>query len=265
MNILDCVTYFDEDTILDLRLNILYEHVTKFIITEGEYDHRGRKRKLNFDIKKYSKFADKIVYLPVSDFKNLKDPWAMLEYQRNYSMKAINDFDENTYVIVSDVDEIPNPEKIKEFILGKDKFGVFEQLFFYYKLNLLNTTTMNWHGSKICKKKNLKKPNWLREYKTKKYPWWRFDKPANIKILKDGGWHFSFLYDIEGIINKISSFQHTEFDKDEIKNRDSIIDKINRGEDIFNREFIYKKIDIDNRFPEYIRTNKKKFENWIKK
>ena len=70
MNILDCVTYFDEDTILDLRFNILYEHVTKFIITEGEYDHRGNKRKLNFDINKYSKFADKIIYLPVSDFKD---------------------------------------------------------------------------------------------------------------------------------------------------------------------------------------------------
>jgi len=263
MNILDCVTYFDEDTILDLRFNILYEHVTKFIITEGEYDHRGRKRKLNFDINKYSKFADKIIYFPVSDFKDLKNPWSMLEYQRNYSMKAINDFDDNTFVLVSDVDEIPNPIKIQEFVLGKDKYGVFEQLFFYYKLNFLNTTTTNWHGSKICKKKYLKNPNWLREYKTKKYPWWRIDKPVNVKILKEGGWHFSFLYDIDGIINKISSFQHTEFDKEEFKNRDNIINKINEGKDIFNRNFYYKKIDIDNKFPEYIRKNQNKFENWI--
>ena len=264
MNILDCITYFDEDTILDLRLNILYEHVTKFIITEGEYDHRGRKRKFNFDIKKYSKFSDKIIYFPVGDFKNLKDPWSMLEHQRNYSMKAIKDFDDNTFVLVSDVDEIPDPEKIYEFVKGSYKFGVFEQLLFYYKLNLLNITNSNWHGSKICKKKQLKNPNWLREYKINQYTWWIFDKPTNIKILKNGGWHFSFLYDIEGIIKKISSYQHTEFDKEEIKNRDNIINKINNGEDIFNRNFFYKKIPIDNRFPDYIKKNQKKFSDWIK-
>ena len=81
--------------------------------------------------------------------------------------------------------------------------------------------------------------------------------------MKEGGWHFSFLYDIDGIINKISSFQHTEFDKEEFKNKDNIINKINEGKDIFNRNFYYKKIDIDSKFPEYIRENQNKFENWI--
>ena len=227
MNILDCVTFFDEDIILELRLNILYDQVTKFIITEGEYDHRGNKRKLNFDPNKYNKFKDKIIYLPVRNFPNLKNPWDMLQYQRNYSMKEIDKFDDDTYVLVSDIDEIPNPEKINEFLKGKSKFGVFEQLFFYYKLNLMNTTQTEWYGSKICKKRYLKNPNWLREYKTKQYPWWRFDKKENIKIIQNGGWHFSFLYDVDGIIKKISSFQHTEFDRDEFKNKEIIQKKNN--------------------------------------
>ena len=63
MNILDCVTYFDEELILELRLNILYEHVTCFVITEGKYDHRGNERELNFDINKYKKFKDNWVFL----------------------------------------------------------------------------------------------------------------------------------------------------------------------------------------------------------
>ena len=180
MNILDCVTYFDEEIILELRLNILYEHVSKFIITEGEFDHRGNKRKLNFDLNKYSKFKDKIIYIPVKDFPDLKNPWSMLEHQRNYCNKEISKFDDETYVLVSDIDEIPNPKKINEFINSKHKYGVFEQLFFYYKLNLLNLTQSEWHGSKICKKQYLKNPNWLREYKVKQYPWWRIDKPKNI-------------------------------------------------------------------------------------
>ena len=153
MNILDCVTYFDEETILDLRLNILNEHVTKFIITEGKYDHRGKKKKLNFDLEKYDKFKDKIIYLPVDNFPNLKNPWEMLEYQRNYSMHEIKNYDDDTFVLISDIDEIPNPKKINEFINSNSNYGVFEQLFFYYKLNLINTKQTKWYGTKICKKK----------------------------------------------------------------------------------------------------------------
>ena len=66
-------------------------------------------------------------------------------------------------------------------------------------------------------KKKILNPNWLREYKIKQYPWWRFDRPKNLKIIKDGGWHFSFLYDVEGIIKKISSFQHIEMIKMNIR------------------------------------------------
>ena len=263
MNILDCVTYFDEELILELRLNILYEHVDRFIITEGKYDHRGNKRELNFDINRYDKFRDKIVYLPVENFPNLNDPWKMLEYQRNYSLNEIKKYDDNDYVIISDIDEIPNPEKIIDFTNRKLNLGVFEQLFFYYKLNLLNISQSEWYGSKICKKKNLKSPNWLREYKIKQYPWWRFDRPKNLKIIKDGGWHFSFLYDVDGIIKKISSFQHIEFDKDEYKNKETIIKKINEGKDVFNRNFLFEKIKIDEKFPKFIIENKEKYKNWI--
>ena len=96
MNILDCITYFDEEVILKIRLNILNEHVSKFIITEGEYDHRGNKRELNFDINKYPEFKDKIIYLPVKNFPNLSDPWSMLKYQRDYALNEINKYDDNS-------------------------------------------------------------------------------------------------------------------------------------------------------------------------
>ncbi|MGL3827409.1 glycosyl transferase family 17 [Candidatus Pelagibacter communis] len=265
MNILDCVTYFDEDIVLDLRLNILNKHVTKFIITEGAFDHRGNKRELNFDINKFSEFKDKIIYLPVTKFPNLENPWSMLEYQRNYSLNEIKKYDDDTIIIISDVDEIPNPNKIHLFIDDKYSEGVFEQNFFYYKLNLINETQSEWYGSKITRKKYLKTPNKLREKKIKQYPWWRFDKPRNIKIIKDGGWHFSFLYDVDGIIKKISSFQHTEFDKDEYKDKSTIIKKIENGEDLFNRGFKFNKRKIDDNFPEYLIKNIEKYKNWILK
>ena len=79
MKIYDCITYFDENVILKIRLNILYNVVDKFIITEGSYDHRGKKRKLNFNINEYREFSKKIVYLPVGDFPDLNNP---MEYAK---------------------------------------------------------------------------------------------------------------------------------------------------------------------------------------
>ena len=65
MNIYDCFMYFDEDMLLDLRLNVLDKYVKKFIITEATYTHSGQEKKLNFDIKNFSKFKDKIEYIVV--------------------------------------------------------------------------------------------------------------------------------------------------------------------------------------------------------
>lgn len=264
MKIYDCITYFDENVILKIRLNILYKVVDKFIITEGSYDHRGKKRELNFNINDYKEFSKKIVYLSVSDFPDLNNPWSMLKHQRNSAMNYLNNIEKDDYVLVSDVDEIPKPSKILDFIKSKHDIGVFEQLMFYYKLNILNETSPIWHGSKICKFKHFKNPEWLRAYKHKQYKWWRIDKPKNLKIIQNGGWHYSFLYNLDGIMKKISSYQHAEYDNDEIKNKNNLEDKIRNKLDIFGRNYKYKKVTIDKNFaPDYIIQNQDDFSYWI--
>ena len=62
MKIYDCFQFFDEEMLLDLRLNIMDKYVDKFVITEATYMHSGKPKKLIFDINKYSKFKDKIIY-----------------------------------------------------------------------------------------------------------------------------------------------------------------------------------------------------------
>ena len=121
-----------------------------------------------------------------------------------------------------------------------------------YKLNLLNLRESNWHGSKICLKKNLKSPQWLRNLKFKKYPFWRFDKPRNIQIIKDGGWHFAYLHTAQNISRKIKSFAHGEFNKKNLTDEKEIQKRIENKEDIFNRGYDLKKIDIDETYPDYI-------------
>ena len=65
MKLFDCTTYYDEEMILDLRFNMLNQYIDKFIVCEAKFTHSGRKKELNFDINKFSKFKDKIIYLVV--------------------------------------------------------------------------------------------------------------------------------------------------------------------------------------------------------
>ena len=185
MAIFDCFQYFNEDHIADLRFNILNEYVDFFVIVESTVNHQGQTRKLHFDKNKYKKFHNKIIYIEVDDTPdNIKKPHTggeslVEQYQRNSIMKGLNKSQDNDLIILSDVDEIPDLNKLKFF--DKNKYAVFSQKMFMYKLNLLNLNENNWHGSKICLKKNLKSPQWLRNLKFKKYP---FGELINKKIFK---------------------------------------------------------------------------------
>ena len=184
------------------------------------------------------------------------------QHQRNSIMKGLKNSKDEDLIILSDVDEIPDLNKIHQFN-KKKKYAVFSQKMFNYKINLLNETENNWHGSKICLKKNLKSPQWLRNLKFKQYPFWRIDKPKNLQIIENGGWHFAYLQSPENISKKIKSFAHGEFNKDSFANQDNIEEKIKKGQDIFDRNISYKKVEIDGSFPKYIFENKEKFKKWI--
>ena len=267
MAIFDCFQYFNEDHIADLRFNILNKFIDKFVIVESTVNHQGKPKKLHFDIDKYKKFKDKINYIVVDDTpenikKNHVGGESLVEqHQRNSIMKGLKNANDNDLVILSDVDEIPNLNKLNEY--DKNKYAVFSQKMFMYKLNLLNLEENNWHGSKICLKKNFKSPQWLRNLKFKKYPFWRIDKIKNLQIINNAGWHFSYLQTPENISKKIKSFAHGEFNKDNITNEENIILKIQKEQDIFDRGHSLKKIEIDSSFPKYILENKDKFKKWI--
>ena len=268
--IVDCITYFDEDMLLDFRLNVLNDYVSKFVIVEAKEDHQGKKKPLNFDLKNFSKFKDKIIYLVQE--KLIEDPNTKLpknwsknhlkdQSQRNYIFNGLKNFEDNDWIIISDLDEIPNPNAIKDFN-PKFKYSVFEQKFFYYKFNL-TFLNQNWYGSRICVKKFLKSPQWLRNQKIKKKFMGMFDR--GIKIIKNGGWHFSYLKSPAQIRKKIESFAHSEYNKDEYKNLKNIENCIKNRTDLYDRNSNLEKISITNELPTYLLENQEKYSNWIVK
>ena len=260
MKIFDCFLYNNENLILDIRLNTLCKYVEKFIIVESRYDHQGNKKKLNFEIDNFEKFKDKIIYLTIENFPQKLSNWERENFQRNYIINGLSLAGEDDYIIISDADEIPDLAKLTN--LDNFKFSVFEQKMYYYKINLLNKTDPFWYGSRICKKKYLRSPQWLRNQKVKKYPFWKFYK-IKWNVIKKGGWHFSFLMNSEEIKRKLTSFAHSEYNNSEYTDLKKIRYSIENKIDLFNRPVVYEKNNFDETFPNYVVNNKKKFKNWI--
>ena len=292
MKIYDCFTYFDEDLILDIRLNTLNQYVHKFIVTEAIYIHKGVKRELKFNINNFKNFKNKIEYIVVNEIpKDIENPvdtdnnhqrnskilinaLKRENYQRNMLSKGIVKADENDLIIISDVDEIPNLEKINNL----NKLNFFEQKMYYYKFNLRYKKKI-WIGSRACKKKYLMSPQWLRNIKFKNYPLWRIDtffskkKYINVNFIKNGGWHFTNIKSPKEIHFKLSNFlHHLEYEYSGLSEKDieKMIDNrliyydhdADKSEKKWKASLNLEKVD-DVELPSYIVKNKELFKKWF--
>ncbi len=297
MKIYDCFMFFDEDMLLDLRLNIMDKYVDKFVITEANYMHNGKPKKLNFDINKYSKFKDKIIYIVVdnqppdlfkiyksdNDENDTKGQKLVLNgykrdnYQREMALKALKNVELDDWIIINDIDEIPNLKNVN-FKDIKNKFIIFKQQIFYYKFNLLYPNVF-WHGSKACRKRNFLSPQWLRNVKHKKYPLWRLDimfskrKYSDIIYINDGGWHFTNIKSPTDIEKKLLNYtHHYEFEQsgltlDDLRKK--VLEKkiiydhgVDQRKPKWDSKKTLSKIDLSN-MPEYLQENAKKYSNWL--
>ena len=280
---------------LEVRFNILNKHVDKFVIAESKYSHSGEKKSLNFNINKFSEFKKKIIYLAIDNepkdiIYQTKDN-ALVEnevdkrtnsvkritYQRNRLMDCLTEAKGDDYILYSDNDEIPNLENFN-FETNQSKILIFKQKLFYYKFNLF-FDRINWYGTKGCKKKDLLSISWLRNIKTKKYPIYRLDtifsknKYTKVKIIENGGWHFTQLKtpkDIE--IKLLNGEQHAEF-KQTGKNLDYISDLVKRKkidydhkaktEDYkYSKEFSLKTVSMSD-MPVFLQENSNKYSEWF--
>jgi len=285
--------YFDEDMLLDIRLHALNKFVYKFIICEAKYKHNGSKKKLNFDIKKFKKFKNKINYIILEDQpKNLHtindndeielkknkiiDNGQKREtYQRNFSLTEIKKFSEEDLIMINDLDEIPNLNNFNY----KKKITIFKQKMFYYKLNL-EYPDFEWMGSKICKIKHLQSPQWLRSIKSKKYPIWRLDtffskkKYSNLEFVDSGGWHFTNIMTPEILDKKMRAFSH-HLEYEESGYNPSKLSELIKNKKVLYNHAADKKDDNKwqegvslqtvslEELPDYINENQVMFASWI--
>ena len=130
-------------------------------------------------------------------------------------------------------------------------------------MNLLNVTTKDWIGTKICQKKYLKSPQWLRNIKIKKKPFWKFYKPKQPQLILNGGWHFNDLKKPEDLSKKFKSGAHQEENVEEFTDIEKINKRMKEKKDLLGRNYKYETIKIDETYPRYILNNRDKYKEWI--
>ena len=295
MKIYDCFMFFDEEMLLDLRLNIMDKYIDKFVITEASYMHSGKSKKLIFDINKYSKFKDKIIYNVIDDQplniesinenddketkgrKLINNSNKREHHQREMAQKSLIEAEPNDIILINDVDEIPNLKEV-DFKKINKKIIIFKQKMFYYKFNLFYET-LPWCGSRACKKKNFISPQWLRDTKQRKYPLWRLDtlfsktKYTSIHYVENGGWHFTNIKLPEDIEKKFLNFlHHQDFEESGLKLND-IKEMVKEKRILYDHSVdqrgykwkgskTLKKVKLSE-MPDYLSRNYEKYSNWL--
>jgi beta-1,4-mannosyl-glycoprotein beta-1,4-N-acetylglucosaminyltransferase len=295
MRIYDCITYFDEDILLDFRLNCLNKYVDKFVIVECNYTHRGIKKGFNLDLERLKKFKEKIIYIQIKkkpsnlniikktdhedtkSSKHIFNGYIWDHFQRNKIVDGLKNCSPKDIILISDLDEIPNLENIN-FKKIKQKLIFFRQKILFYKFNLLYKDRF-WFGTRACKKKDLISPQWIRDIKHKKYNFFRFDrffskkKYFDIFYVKNGGWHYTNLKSPKNIFKKLKNYAHyLEFELSKIRLKD-IKEMILKKRAIYNHEVDQRGNKFDGKiklykfskkyWPNYLKDNYYKYKKWI--
>lgn len=286
-DIYDAFTFYNELDLLELRLNTLDDVADYFVLVEGKKTYQGDDKPLHYweNRERFEEFEERIIHVVVDDYPdNVESAWDREFHTRNSIEDGLSDCEPDDVVIVSDVDEIPRPD-IVERRVGTRGISILGLRLFYYFFNGLITDRL-FPGPAICEYKDMTTPQDTRDIAMnyvnldmaipmdfENYPfrlqsaacslWASLRQRDLVRVIPNAGWHFSFLSDVEGIIDKIETYSHTELNRAEYKDPDRIREKITSGEDIFDRGYELEFVDIDRSFPEYLLQNRSNFEQYI--
>ncbi len=271
----DCFQFFNELDILKIRLNVLNPVVDRFVISEATETFSGLEKPLYFEENKelFVEFADKIIHVVVEDTPE-GDTHYRDTFQKNAVTRGLKDCTDDDVIIFSDLDEIPNPDKIRAILQNfqTDKIYHFAQRLFYCYLNMEEISgnllsyagefegveRKKWIGTKMLSYKLLRERNlMLGEL--------RFPERKEIGIRVDnGGWHFGYMgghgeKDIrKRVQEKVVSAAHQEYNSKHVLS--NVTDQIKDGKDIFGRNAQFVRCEIDESFPQYIREHQKELD-----
>lgn len=276
--VIDCIPFFNELDILKLRLHILDPLVDRFVIEEATHTFSGLPKDLCFEKNRemFEEFLPKITYLVVDNSPKEISTHERDKFQKNALAKALTDASDEDVLILSDVDEIPNPAVLQELVkrFDPDKIYHLAQRNFYCYLNmeevsgnLLSITgefpgveRRMWLGTKVFAKKNIPESGIidLREISP--------EDPRSVRIA-DGGWHFGYMgscheTDVSRRVGtKVVAAAHQEYNTEDVLAE--VKDRLILGEDIFGRNAVFQWVVVDESYPQYLLEHKSEYDYLI--
>jgi len=230
--IFDCFLYNGEP-ILDLRLQYLGPHVDRFVIVESTLTFKGDAKPPRFRMELAGPWAHKVEYilLDAADHTGCRSAWDREALQRNAIRRGLTAAGDDDAVLISDVDEIPDPAAFTSFD-GRPAW--LRQLFFAYYGNMLCTTEPHWlKGTRLVRAADARR-HAAEDIRL------RFDTCfPDGRMVGAGGWHFTYLGGVESITRKIGEFSHQELNTSELTAPDSIAAQIRDRLDIFYRPLAF--------------------------
>jgi|688.fasta_scaffold276978_2 hypothetical protein len=247
--IYDCFTFFNELDILELRLELLFDKVDWFVIVESTKTHSFEDKELYYQSNsfRFKKYSDKIIHIVVSDFPEIRNSWTLENYQRNQILTALQNCNPDDIILISDVDEIPNPEIITTYPFGNKVYCLVQDQYFFY-FNYRDVKHLYWIGGTKVLKYSLIKNNILNEDKVRyndvSFPAYLNDGITATKIrlydgsqfIYNGGWHFSYLGGVDAIVKKVKAFAHQELNNAQFLDINRINECLASGSDFFGRK-----------------------------
>ncbi len=277
--IYDCFPFFNEVDLLEIRLAELYDTVDRFVLVEATKTFQKTSKPLYFKENevRFAPYKDKIIHIVLDDYPNffskfrVPRPWDISHHQKNAIARGLKNCKPDDVLLVGDLDEIPRAEKVREFN-NKPGIKVFEQRHYNYFLNCLARKGPNevhlterdkvlfWKGTVMLNFRDFKNFRKTRRYHDKTEP--------EVTCIREGGWHFSYMGGFEKIMYKLQSLEHAKekhYFYDPEKDKQKLKEKIESGEDLFDRDYIYKFMELDNTFPKQILQYTAKYEHLIKR
>lgn len=262
----DIILFNNELDLLEIRFNVLNEHVDYFVLIEANETFTNKSKPLYYqnNRERYKKWESKIIHFVVDNNDSelwqyakrspnvgAGEPWWVREfYQKENMLKAFSANDDDI-VCVSDLDEIWNPEILNGLTFkNKEVYRPIQTAYHYYLNNKSNQNISGWVGTRIGLYQTLKEKG-VNHFRTEQFT------PSI--MIPNGGWHFSNMGNHEFIRQKLEAYGHQEYNQDFIKN--SIEFAISNNVDFLRRGFSLMK--DDSTLPEYIKNNREKYKHLL--
>jgi beta-1,4-mannosyl-glycoprotein beta-1,4-N-acetylglucosaminyltransferase len=265
MKIYDTFIFFNELDLLEIRLNILNEVVDQFVLVEATRTFQNKAKPLYFLENKlrFTEFMHKIIHVIVTDMPDSSNTRLLEAHQRNSIARGLIHCEPGDQILLSDLDEIPDPAKVA---YAANLVGVkaFRQGLYYYYLNYACCELNDLPWSFMADYTEFKQPHVMRQHLIAvQAALLSGSTQTDVKLIERGGWHFSYLGGTDAILRKLEAFADPEYNKQSYRDADRIARSISDGCDLFGRDLTFFKVPLDERFPIYIRTNRDRFGHLI--